>query len=233
MAIYHVVGPATPNGPLLPPRELLGAESGGMLSYVQVPYEEHMELVYAAADIAVCRAGANTVAELTVSGCPRSSSRCPGAPGDHQTANARGSRAGGAAVLIRDVDLDTAALADELDGSVEITIGWDAWERRPAAWEDPMRRTRSPPGPCSSPHRRAQAAQAPPGRVRARRPRQADRAPGGRRARSTCRGAAGTRRRRRWGGDERRGSVLASMGHRVTGSDLRLHLLSTAWRPRA
>ena len=52
-------------------------------------YEERMAAVYAAADLVVCRAGAMTVAELAVAGVPAVLVPLPGAPGDHQTANAR------------------------------------------------------------------------------------------------------------------------------------------------
>ena len=38
--------------------------------YVVVPYLDRMELAYAAADLVLCRAGANTVAELTAVGLP-------------------------------------------------------------------------------------------------------------------------------------------------------------------
>jgi UDP-N-acetylglucosamine--N-acetylmuramyl-(pentapeptide) pyrophosphoryl-undecaprenol N-acetylglucosamine transferase len=38
--------------------------------YVVVPYLDRMELAYAAADLALCRAGANTVVELTAVGLP-------------------------------------------------------------------------------------------------------------------------------------------------------------------
>ena len=48
-----------------------------------------MELLLAAADVLVCRAGGNTVAELAVVGLPAVLVPLPNAPGDHQTANAR------------------------------------------------------------------------------------------------------------------------------------------------
>jgi UDP-N-acetylglucosamine--N-acetylmuramyl-(pentapeptide) pyrophosphoryl-undecaprenol N-acetylglucosamine transferase len=38
--------------------------------YVVVPYADRMELAYAAADLVVCRSGANTVCELTAVGLP-------------------------------------------------------------------------------------------------------------------------------------------------------------------
>jgi UDP-N-acetylglucosamine--N-acetylmuramyl-(pentapeptide) pyrophosphoryl-undecaprenol N-acetylglucosamine transferase len=44
--------------------------SGEAPPYVAVPYVDRMELAYAAADLALCRAGAMTVAELTAVGLP-------------------------------------------------------------------------------------------------------------------------------------------------------------------
>jgi UDP-N-acetylglucosamine--N-acetylmuramyl-(pentapeptide) pyrophosphoryl-undecaprenol N-acetylglucosamine transferase len=38
--------------------------------YVVIPYADRMELAYAAADLVVCRSGANTVCELTAVGLP-------------------------------------------------------------------------------------------------------------------------------------------------------------------
>ncbi|MGO9341994.1 MAG: UDP-N-acetylglucosamine--N-acetylmuramyl-(pentapeptide) pyrophosphoryl-undecaprenol N-acetylglucosamine transferase [Acidimicrobiales bacterium] len=114
VAIYHVVGTRNAEWAAAAAGELMSAEPGG-ISYVQVPYEDHMELVYAAADIAVCRAGANTVAELTVTGTPSILVPLPGAPGDHQTANARVLESRGAGIVIQDDALDTERLADELD----------------------------------------------------------------------------------------------------------------------
>jgi UDP-N-acetylglucosamine--N-acetylmuramyl-(pentapeptide) pyrophosphoryl-undecaprenol N-acetylglucosamine transferase len=46
------------------------ASGPGEAPYVVVPYLDHMELAYAAADLALCRAGANTVIEMTAVGLP-------------------------------------------------------------------------------------------------------------------------------------------------------------------
>jgi UDP-N-acetylglucosamine--N-acetylmuramyl-(pentapeptide) pyrophosphoryl-undecaprenol N-acetylglucosamine transferase len=68
-----------------------------------VPFVERMDLVYAAADLAVARAGASTVAELTVCGVPAILVPYPYATGRHQEANARAvERAGGGVVLLDD-----------------------------------------------------------------------------------------------------------------------------------
>jgi UDP-N-acetylglucosamine--N-acetylmuramyl-(pentapeptide) pyrophosphoryl-undecaprenol N-acetylglucosamine transferase len=47
-----------------------GQAAGGAVPYVMVPYVDRMDLAYAAADFALCRAGAMTCAELTAVGLP-------------------------------------------------------------------------------------------------------------------------------------------------------------------
>jgi undecaprenyldiphospho-muramoylpentapeptide beta-N-acetylglucosaminyltransferase len=89
--------------------------SPGRLVYQQVRYEDRMDLVYGAADLAVCRAGATTVAELATVGLPAVLVPLPGAPGDHQTANARALEEAGAARLVPDASLTVDRLAAELD----------------------------------------------------------------------------------------------------------------------
>ncbi len=88
--------------------------AGDRLSYSLVPFEEHMEVVYAEATLVVSRSGGMT-AELTTVGMPAVLVPLPGAPGDHQTANADALVAVGAAVKIPDAELDPARLAAELD----------------------------------------------------------------------------------------------------------------------
>jgi len=91
----------------------------GGLVYRQVRYEDRMDLVFAAADLAVCRAGASTVFELAAAGLPSLLVPLPGAPGDHQTANARLLADAGAARLLADTDLDAARLGAELDSLID------------------------------------------------------------------------------------------------------------------
>jgi UDP-N-acetylglucosamine:LPS N-acetylglucosamine transferase len=85
------------------------------LCYVQVPYEDRMALLYQAADIVVARAGANTVAELAVVGVPAILVPLPGAPGDHQHANAVVLERAGAAVVLADSQCEPSRLAVEID----------------------------------------------------------------------------------------------------------------------
>ena len=90
------------------------APAPGVLVHL-VDYEDHMAKVYAACDLVVCRAGATTVAELTAAGVPAVLVPLPGAPGDHQTANARALVRAGAAVMVNDSALDGARLVSEVD----------------------------------------------------------------------------------------------------------------------
>jgi UDP-N-acetylglucosamine--N-acetylmuramyl-(pentapeptide) pyrophosphoryl-undecaprenol N-acetylglucosamine transferase len=59
--ILHVTGPKNASEVVAPP---------GNVPYVAVPYVDRMDLAYAAADFALCRAGAMTCAELTAVGLP-------------------------------------------------------------------------------------------------------------------------------------------------------------------
>ncbi|GAA3975976.1 undecaprenyldiphospho-muramoylpentapeptide beta-N-acetylglucosaminyltransferase [Thermobifida alba] len=60
--VLHVVGPKNADGP--------EDRTRGGVPYVVVPYVDEMELAYAAADVAMCRSGALTCAELTAVGLP-------------------------------------------------------------------------------------------------------------------------------------------------------------------
>lgn len=77
-----------------------------------------MEYAYAACDLAVCRAGATTVAELSRAGVPSVLVPYPYAAADHQTENARAMVESNAAVAIRDSEL-----AEQLPGTIEILLG--------------------------------------------------------------------------------------------------------------
>jgi UDP-N-acetylglucosamine--N-acetylmuramyl-(pentapeptide) pyrophosphoryl-undecaprenol N-acetylglucosamine transferase len=64
--VLHVTGPKNAGDNLAGD----GAPSPDAAPYVAVPYVDRMDLAYAAADFALCRAGANTCAELTAVGLP-------------------------------------------------------------------------------------------------------------------------------------------------------------------
>jgi len=79
-----------------------------------VPFIDDMASAYAWADLAVCRAGALTVAELCAVGLPALFVPYPGAVDDHQTANARSMADAGAAVIIDQSMLSADVLASQL-----------------------------------------------------------------------------------------------------------------------
>lgn len=77
-----------------------------------VDFIDSMADAYAAADLVVCRAGATSIAELTVLGLPSVLIPYPHATADHQTENARALERAGGAVVIPDPDLDGTTLVD-------------------------------------------------------------------------------------------------------------------------
>ena len=80
------------------------SDPGGILLQV-VPFEAHMEHLYAAVDVLVARAGATTVAEVAALGVPTVLVPWPLAAEDHQTANARWLAEAGGALVLTDADL--------------------------------------------------------------------------------------------------------------------------------
>lgn len=75
-----------------------------------VDFIESMADAYAAADVVVCRAGATSIAELTVLGIPSVLVPYPHATADHQTANARALERAGGTVVVEDAGFDGASL---------------------------------------------------------------------------------------------------------------------------
>lgn len=84
------------------------------LVYQRIQFENRMDLAYRAADVVVARAG-GAVFELAAAGVASILVPLPGAPGDHQSANARRMAAAGAAVVVPDAELDGERLAGELE----------------------------------------------------------------------------------------------------------------------
>ena len=109
--VYHVVG----RRDFAETAASRPAPTAGGLDYRQIEFEDRMDLLLVAADVTVQRAGASTVAELAAIGLPSVLVPLPGAPGDHQTQNARRLSDAGGAVLVPDAELDGARLAAELD----------------------------------------------------------------------------------------------------------------------
>jgi UDP-N-acetylglucosamine--N-acetylmuramyl-(pentapeptide) pyrophosphoryl-undecaprenol N-acetylglucosamine transferase len=70
------------------------------------PYLDRMGPAYAATDLAVCRAGAITCSELTVTGTASVLVPSPNVTADHQTKNARALSTAGAAVLLHEDEVE-------------------------------------------------------------------------------------------------------------------------------
>ncbi len=78
-----------------------------------VPFVEEMPQTLAATDLAICRAGGTTLAELSAAGVPAVLLPYPHATDDHQAANARHYAAGGGCITIDQRNL-TGRLDDEM-----------------------------------------------------------------------------------------------------------------------
>jgi UDP-N-acetylglucosamine:LPS N-acetylglucosamine transferase len=111
VAIRHVVGRRDWSSFSTPP----AAVGEGQLVYQLVEYENQMPDLLVAADVAVCRAGASTVAELAIAGLPSVLVPLPGAPRDHQRANTRELAVAGGAVVVDDAELSAERLEAELE----------------------------------------------------------------------------------------------------------------------
>ena len=81
--------------------------------YVAVPYLSRMDLAYAAADLAICRAGAMTVAEVSAVGLPAVYVPLPVGNGE-QRLNALPVVDAGGGLLIADADLTPACIGGEV-----------------------------------------------------------------------------------------------------------------------
>jgi UDP-N-acetylglucosamine--N-acetylmuramyl-(pentapeptide) pyrophosphoryl-undecaprenol N-acetylglucosamine transferase len=92
--VLHVVGPKAAEA-VVPP---------GPVPYVVVPYLDRMDLGYAAADFALCRAGAMTCAELTAVGLPAAYVPLPHGNGE-QRLNAVPIEQAGGGLIVADADL--------------------------------------------------------------------------------------------------------------------------------
>lgn len=94
------------------------------LDYRVIAFADMVEL-WTTCDLAVCRAGATTVAELTALSIPSILVPLPGAPDDHQTKNADVAVRAGGAVLLRDDQCTGAALDEILERVAEPAV-WRA-----------------------------------------------------------------------------------------------------------
>ncbi len=114
--VLHVVGPQGEAAPVV---------SG--VPYVVVPFVDRMDLAYAAADLVLCRAGANSVIEAAAVGLPAIFVPLPIGNGE-QEHNARPIVTAGGALLVADADLTPDWVATQVpilanDGERLATMG--------------------------------------------------------------------------------------------------------------
>jgi len=108
LQILHLTGRDNYQGVLSEVNRL--KDSQDKVSYQAYPYLEEMGLAYAAADLAVARAGATSVAEITALGVPAILVPYPYAAEGHQEKNARFLEKRGAARVILDHNLTGQSL---------------------------------------------------------------------------------------------------------------------------
>ena len=89
----------------------LRTPAAGEPPYVAVPYLDRMDLAYAAADLAICRSGAMTVAEVTAVGLPAVYVPLPIGNGE-QRLNALPVVEAGGGMMVDDRDLTAGFVAD-------------------------------------------------------------------------------------------------------------------------
>ena len=77
-------------------------------------YLDNMAMAYSASDLAVCRAGALTLAELAICGLPSILIPYPYAAAGHQVKNANAFRRSGAAEMLIEQDLDEKILSQKI-----------------------------------------------------------------------------------------------------------------------
>jgi UDP-N-acetylglucosamine--N-acetylmuramyl-(pentapeptide) pyrophosphoryl-undecaprenol N-acetylglucosamine transferase len=102
--VLHIIGPRSDID--VPP-------PGGGTPYVTLPYLDRMDLAYAAADFALCRAGAMTCAELTAVGLPAAYVPLPHGNGE-QRLNAAPIEQVGGGIIVDDAQLSPEWIADTL-----------------------------------------------------------------------------------------------------------------------
>ncbi|MDP9298850.1 MAG: undecaprenyldiphospho-muramoylpentapeptide beta-N-acetylglucosaminyltransferase [Actinomycetota bacterium] len=117
--------------------EMAGASSSAPVRVRAFPFLERIDLACAVADVAVSRAGAGHIAELTVCGIPSILVPYPHATENHQEANARELVRAGAADLVLDRDLTGEVLARRILELVDDLVRRRSMSNRAAAWAKP------------------------------------------------------------------------------------------------
>jgi len=119
--VLHIVGPRSGQAAGMPHRDA---------PYVPIEYLDRMDLAYAAADFALCRAGAMTCAELTAVGLPAAYVPLPHGNGEQRLNALPVERAGGG-LIIDDASLSpdwirNVLLGMLLDHELVAAMSWAA-----------------------------------------------------------------------------------------------------------
>lgn len=112
--LLHVTGQNEYNG-IVGRLKQMGIDADSSGNIIIKPYLYNMPYALAATDLAVFRAGAIGLAELTVRGIPSILVPYPYAAENHQEFNARVMERHGAAVVIRDSDLNSKLLIETIE----------------------------------------------------------------------------------------------------------------------
>jgi UDP-N-acetylglucosamine--N-acetylmuramyl-(pentapeptide) pyrophosphoryl-undecaprenol N-acetylglucosamine transferase len=107
--VLHVAGA----GQVDAVRAAVGDVASRSPAYVVLPYVDRMDLAYAAADLALCRSGAMTCAELSAVGLPAVFVPLPIGNGE-QALNARPVVDGGGGLLVADAELDGGRVVSQV-----------------------------------------------------------------------------------------------------------------------
>jgi UDP-N-acetylglucosamine--N-acetylmuramyl-(pentapeptide) pyrophosphoryl-undecaprenol N-acetylglucosamine transferase len=90
--------------------------NGGIVVATPYGFIDRIDTAYAAADLALVRAGAGTVAEIPVVGLPAILIPYPHAPGDHQMLNAQPLMKAGAGIIVADHEANADRVGPAIEG---------------------------------------------------------------------------------------------------------------------
>ncbi len=133
LTVLHQTGPAEVEA-TVERYALIGANA------TVVPFIDHMASAYAGADLAICRAGALTIAELTAVGLPSLLVPFPHAADNHQEANARVLERAGAAIVSTQAPGIATRWSRRSSGSRRTRRGDGRWARPRRRWRTWTRR---------------------------------------------------------------------------------------------
>jgi UDP-N-acetylglucosamine--N-acetylmuramyl-(pentapeptide) pyrophosphoryl-undecaprenol N-acetylglucosamine transferase len=121
-----------------PANEAIVADAASATAAVRIlPFLERIELAYAAADLAVSRAGATAIAEQSVCALPTILVPYPHATENHQEANARELERAGDAEVVLDAALTSEVFVERVDALLDDQERRSSMAAQAAAWARP------------------------------------------------------------------------------------------------